>query len=114
MLHINQAIKTTIPEHDDIQPHEIFDMVAGTSTGGLIALMLGKLGMTVDECIVAYGQLSKKIFEKKHIRGALTSGLDTSRYSGTKLRERIRQLMKSKGKDMEMCLATEGSDAIAW
>ncbi|KAL2204191.1 FabD/lysophospholipase-like protein [Sarocladium strictum] len=43
-------------------------MIGGTSTGGLIAIMLGRLGMTVDECINSYLHLSKEIFGKKKSR----------------------------------------------
>ena len=39
-------------------------MIGGTSTGGLIAIMLGRLRMTVDECIVEYKTLSPNIFTK--------------------------------------------------
>ncbi|CAE6461061.1 unnamed protein product [Rhizoctonia solani] len=48
-----------------ILPCEYFDMICGTSTGGLIAIMLGKLRMTVDEAIDKYLELSKHIFSKK-------------------------------------------------
>ncbi|KAJ1716700.1 acyl transferase/acyl hydrolase/lysophospholipase [Aspergillus flavus] len=40
------------------KPCEVFDMIAGTSTGGLCAIMLGRLEMTVDECIEAYNRFS--------------------------------------------------------
>ncbi|RAQ46934.1 hypothetical protein AFGD_011308 [Aspergillus flavus] len=40
------------------KPCEVFDMIAGTSTGGLCATMLGRLEMTVDECIEAYNRFS--------------------------------------------------------
>lgn len=30
---------------------DYFDMIGGTSTGGPIAIMLGRLRMTVDDCI---------------------------------------------------------------
>jgi patatin-like phospholipase/acyl hydrolase len=33
------------PEDSVIKPCEIFDLICGTSTGGLIALMLGRLEM---------------------------------------------------------------------
>ncbi|KAH0037143.1 hypothetical protein KCU80_g6869, partial [Aureobasidium melanogenum] len=36
------------------KPCQIFDMIGGTSTGGLIAIMLGRLEMTIDECIDKY------------------------------------------------------------
>ncbi|KAL2029337.1 hypothetical protein VTO58DRAFT_108529 [Aureobasidium pullulans] len=34
-----------------VKPCEVFDLIGGTSTGGLIAIMLGRLEMSVDECI---------------------------------------------------------------
>ncbi|KAF8859945.1 FabD/lysophospholipase-like protein [Acephala macrosclerotiorum] len=46
-----------------IQPWECFDLIGGTSTGGLIALMLGRLHMTIDEAIVAYQELAPIIFK---------------------------------------------------
>ncbi|KAI1318349.1 acyl transferase/acyl hydrolase/lysophospholipase [Xylariaceae sp. FL0255] len=36
------------------KPCLIFDMIGGTGTGGLIAIMLGRLRMEIDECIAAY------------------------------------------------------------
>ncbi|KAK6003120.1 hypothetical protein QM012_000965 [Aureobasidium pullulans] len=44
------------------KPCEIFDMIGGTSTGGLIAIMLGRLEMTVDECIQKYQDFMTKVF----------------------------------------------------
>ncbi|KAI2730261.1 hypothetical protein DTO013E5_6373 [Penicillium roqueforti] len=35
------------------KPCKVFDLLGGTSTGGLIAIILGRLGMDVDECIMA-------------------------------------------------------------
>ncbi|QRV73665.1 patatin-like phospholipase protein [Ceratobasidium sp. AG-Ba] len=48
-------------------PWRYFDMITGTSTGGLIAIMLGRLRMSVDEAIACYTLLSERIFsETKH------------------------------------------------
>ena len=44
-------------------PCHYFDYVSGTSTGGLIAILLGRLRMSVDEAIEEYKQLSAKVFE---------------------------------------------------
>ncbi|CUA75834.1 Phospholipase A I [Rhizoctonia solani] len=49
----------------EILPCDYFDMICGTSTGGLIAIMLGKLRMSVTEAIEAYARLSGDIFSKK-------------------------------------------------
>ncbi|KAK0388963.1 hypothetical protein NLU13_2540 [Sarocladium strictum] len=50
--------------HELPKPCDYFDMIGGTSTGGLIAIMLGRLEMSVDECIEAYTSLSEEIFSK--------------------------------------------------
>jgi len=44
------------------KPCDYFDMIGGTSTGGLIAIMLGRLHMSVEECRDAYRELSDKAF----------------------------------------------------
>ncbi|KAK4171585.1 hypothetical protein QBC36DRAFT_382447 [Triangularia setosa] len=50
------------------KPCDYFDIISGTSTGGLIAIMLGRLRMTVDDCINAYASLSESVFEKNNRR----------------------------------------------
>jgi patatin-like phospholipase/acyl hydrolase len=49
-----------------LEPWQGFDMIAGTSTGGLIAIMLGRLRMSVSECIEAYTNLPRSIFTPSH------------------------------------------------
>ncbi|TKA49859.1 hypothetical protein B0A49_13135 [Cryomyces minteri] len=46
-------------------PCHYFDNVFGTSTGGLIAIMLGRLRMTVKNCLIEYKTLGKKVFGRK-------------------------------------------------
>ncbi|KAG8768965.1 hypothetical protein FRC12_005242 [Ceratobasidium sp. 428] len=48
--------------HVDLQPWQVFDMICGTSTGGLIAIMLGRLRMSVEQAILGYNRLAKGIF----------------------------------------------------
>ncbi|KAF2197771.1 FabD/lysophospholipase-like protein, partial [Delitschia confertaspora ATCC 74209] len=48
-----------------VKPCEVFDLIGGTSTGGLIAIMLGRLEMDVDQCITAYSSLAEAVFGKK-------------------------------------------------
>ena len=101
--------------HRDVQPHEIFDFVAGTSTGGLIAIMLGKLGMSIEQCIESYHNLSKAIFGKKHIRGKMTGGLGPTRYSGSRLRECVRNLIHGQTSNADLpMISADNSDRIAW
>ena len=52
----------------DYLPCHYFDYIAGTSTGGLIAIMLGRLRMTVDSALEHYKDLSAKVFERPSSR----------------------------------------------
>ncbi|CVL07330.1 uncharacterized protein FMAN_15396 [Fusarium mangiferae] len=77
-LMILQNLMSTIDPDAPPKPCDYFDMIAGTSTGGLIAIMLGRLRMTVDECIAAYTSLSNKVFEKKSHRVKINGQLQGS------------------------------------
>lgn len=44
------------------RPYHYFDLIGGTSTGGLIAIMLGRLRMSVDEAMREYRNLGEKVF----------------------------------------------------
>ncbi|KAF5360891.1 hypothetical protein D9756_004636 [Leucocoprinus leucothites] len=61
-LYILKDIMSRISGNPNAKPCEYFDMIAGTSTGGLIAIMLGRLRMTIDQCIEAYEHLAAQIF----------------------------------------------------
>ncbi|KAM0703872.1 hypothetical protein Q7P35_008877 [Cladosporium inversicolor] len=50
---------------DSVEPYELFDLICGTSTGGLIAIMLGRLRMTVEECIEKYNDMCERVFANK-------------------------------------------------
>ena len=43
-------------------PCHYFDYIAGTSTGGLIGIMLGRLRMNIDDCVSEYERLGGKVF----------------------------------------------------
>ena len=113
MTQINQALINKGVPSDELHPHHVFQLVAGTSTGGLIALMLGKMGMTVNECITQYEELSKEIFGRKHIRGRITRGLAPARYSGKALRNCIRKLLRDRQLDEDLSMRHE-ADRVAW
>ncbi|KAJ9629468.1 hypothetical protein H2203_001842 [Taxawa tesnikishii (nom. ined.)] len=57
-------------------PCHYFDYIGGTSTGGLISIMLGRLRLGVDECIEEYENLGQEVFGHPRlfsIRGRLLS-----------------------------------------
>ncbi|UZP43060.1 hypothetical protein NXS19_010876 [Fusarium pseudograminearum] len=49
----------------DLQPYQYFDLIGGTSTGGIIALMLGRMRMSIDDCITEYQRLGSIVFGKR-------------------------------------------------
>ncbi len=44
------------------EPRQCFDFICGTSTGGLIAILLGRAGKTLDECEQLFRELGSTIF----------------------------------------------------
>ncbi|OJD30282.1 calcium-independent phospholipase a2-gamma [Diplodia corticola] len=73
-------------------PCHYFDYMFGTSTGGLNAIMLGRLRMSIDECISHYPALVKKIFSKP--RAKMMGFRD--RYNPKHLEEAIQTLVAEK------------------
>lgn len=52
------------PEPDQVpKPCDYFDLIAGVGTGGLIAIMLGRLRMNTKDCMRVYVQMTRKVFE---------------------------------------------------
>ncbi|ORX98184.1 hypothetical protein BCR34DRAFT_593257 [Clohesyomyces aquaticus] len=65
MDRLNHERKNNTPSIPPVKPCDVFDLIGGTSTGGLIAIMLGRLEMDVDGCIAAYNDLAAAVFGKK-------------------------------------------------
>ncbi|KAF5368755.1 hypothetical protein D9757_010417 [Collybiopsis confluens] len=86
-LRILQKLMEEVAEEEhkpDIKPHEYFDLMVGTSTGGLIALMLGRLHMSIEECETEYDIISEKVFGKK---GLIINDEDKAFLTGSSLYE---------------------------
>jgi patatin-like phospholipase/acyl hydrolase len=47
------------------QPYEIFDIICGTSTGGILAVLMGSKKMSVTETEYLYDEFIDKVFGKK-------------------------------------------------
>ncbi|KAL2886102.1 putative acyl transferase acyl hydrolase lysophospholipase [Ceratocystis lukuohia] len=59
---IMQEIKELENLSEVPRPCDIFELIGGTSAGGIIAIMLGRLEMTVGESIIAYQKLAETAF----------------------------------------------------
>lgn len=83
---------------DSMKPCDLFDLIGGTSTGGLIAVMLGRLEMDVDECIRAYCDLAETVFNKKLHRIPMDfKGRTQARFDSTKLENAIKKVITERG-----------------
>ncbi|KAI1176066.1 hypothetical protein F4777DRAFT_547693 [Nemania sp. FL0916] len=94
-LIILHQLMLKIKEHngsaDTPKPCQIFDLIGGTSTGGIIALMLGRLGMSVEQAMAEYENFAKDVFGKP--KRFPTEGM----YSATTLEEKIKSTVKRFG-----------------
>ncbi|KAK5716359.1 hypothetical protein LTR17_016402 [Elasticomyces elasticus] len=85
---------------EEPRPCDVFDLITGTSTGGLIAVMLGRLHMTIDECIAEYENVGKRIFGKRPAGGQvgkLFKGLTSSPfYDIGDLQDEIKSVLDEK------------------
>ncbi|KAJ5623136.1 protein kinase subdomain-containing protein [Penicillium lividum] len=81
-----------------VKPCEVFDLIGGTSTGGLIAIMLGRLEMDVDRCIAAYSDLAAAVFgEKMHSIPINFKGDITAKFDSAKLERAIQKVVEDSG-----------------
>ncbi|MCJ1342317.1 hypothetical protein MMC31_000499, partial [Peltigera leucophlebia] len=75
-------------------PCHYFDYMAGTSTGGLISIMLGRLRMSIDDCIAEYETLGPRVFAHPrlfHLRSPLFWPRD--KYDHRSLEKAIRDVI---------------------
>ncbi|EEP76029.1 conserved hypothetical protein [Uncinocarpus reesii 1704] len=81
------------PRRDQIpKPCDHFDLIAGTGTGGLIALMLGRLRLDIETCKNMYPRLTKYVFETdKTIAGI---PYRSTLFKASRLEEAIRRCVR--------------------
>ncbi|KUI74333.1 Phospholipase A I [Cytospora mali] len=83
-------IEGRAPRRNEIpKPADHFDLIVGTGTGGLIALMLGRLRLDLETCKELYVRLTRMVFETdKTILGIPTH---TTLFKASKLEEAIQE-----------------------
>ncbi|KAJ7839930.1 FabD/lysophospholipase-like protein [Mycena olivaceomarginata] len=79
-----------VQENLPIVPHpcDYFNLIGGTSTGGLIALMLGRLRMSVEDAVKSYGQLAKEVFSDVKSPGS------AGRFKASRLEKAIKGIVR--------------------
>jgi patatin-like phospholipase/acyl hydrolase len=98
---------------EEPKPCDVFDLIAGTSTGGIIAVMLGRLHMTIDECLREYEKTGEAVFGKNisssKLGKMLKAGSGSAFYDINILQERIRKVVSSRGFDAEQSFKEENT-----
>ncbi|KAF2149315.1 phospholipase, patatin family protein [Myriangium duriaei CBS 260.36] len=91
-----------------VKPCDVFDVIGGTSTGGLIAIMLGRLEMDIDECMRAYVNFAGMSFRDAVDTSALEGDV-RPRFHSTHLHNAAVALVKHNGIS-EQTLLNDGSE----
>ncbi|KAM0805350.1 phospholipase [Usnea florida] len=94
-----------------LKPYEYFDMIGGTSTGGIIAIMLGRLRMSIRDCIDAYIRLSDKVFKKIHYSPVSWKGRAQGRFDHKALETAIKDVVISAGLPDDALLKDDRPDS---
>ncbi|KAI7961330.1 hypothetical protein MJO28_001819 [Puccinia striiformis f. sp. tritici] len=101
------SIQTRLRLHKAPLPCEIFEMICGVGTGGIIALLLGRLRLDISVAIEAYLQIVRQVFRQS--KGVIAAVRKKSRFSATKLEAVIRDVVKRISGDKELLLADAGA-----
>lgn len=92
--------------HEIPKPCEHFDLIVGTGTGGLIALMLGRLRLDLETCKEVYVRMTRIVFETdKTIAGI---PYRSTLFKASKLEEAIKQCVRE-----HTVTEKEGNDGTA-
>lgn len=86
-------IEGKAPRRDQIpKPCDHFDLIVGTGTGGLIAIMLGRLRLDLETCKEVYVRMTRKVFETdKTIAGI---PYRSTLFKASKLEEAIKECVR--------------------
>lgn len=91
---------------EDLLPCHYFDFMYGTSTGGLIATILGRLRMTVAEGLELYRKVGDDLFGKRRSNIPLKT-----KYYHEPLEKAVRDIVKKRCHEHDDC---DGNDMHPW
>ncbi|KAF2088426.1 FabD/lysophospholipase-like protein, partial [Saccharata proteae CBS 121410] len=92
--------------HEIPKPCDHFDLIAGTGTGGLIAIMLGRLRLDIETCKDVYVRMTKRVFETDKTFAGIP--YRSTLFKASKLEEAIQECVREHSLSEE-----EGNDDAA-
>ncbi|EMT71987.1 acyl transferase/acyl hydrolase/lysophospholipase [Fusarium oxysporum II5] len=108
LMHLDAIMKKVAPGK---KPCEVFDMIGGTSTGGFIAIMLGRLQMTIEDALKQYKKFMGTVFPTSRWTtvSLVKSG---SKWDASELEKCIKQLVQEQlGQDPDQVLLLDEESA---
>ncbi|KAG6867431.1 hypothetical protein C0993_002819 [Termitomyces sp. T159_Od127] len=84
------------------KPCQYFDMIGGVGTGGLIALMLGRLEMPIDQAIKEYVSFSSSVFSDQKFQSR------KEKFKASVFKTRLEAIIKSSGLSPNALLQDDG------
>ncbi|KAI9802883.1 MAG: hypothetical protein M1826_005045 [Phylliscum demangeonii] len=89
------------------RPCDYFHLIGGTSTGGLIALMLGRLRMDTTQALAAYNTFAGSVFSQMNKNWKTEDGL----FNATTLQNRAQELVADQKRGDDMLDDTDDSNS---
>jgi hypothetical protein len=98
------------PDEDPIPaPCQVFDLICGTSTGGIVSILLGRLGLDCSTAISIYKELGPSVFGKDDgiMWGNIIRG---ERFSSAAFEKLLGDVVKKYTGDEDAILKTKSSN----
>jgi patatin-like phospholipase/acyl hydrolase len=87
------------------KPSECFDLIMGTSTGGLLAVLLGVLQLTITESIVIYKKLSTLTFGRAASKEPESTEQNANHFEAL-LKAEIKRIVNEKAELLQLAPGT--------
>ncbi|KAG6809211.1 hypothetical protein H0H92_001133 [Tricholoma furcatifolium] len=89
------------------KPCEYFDVIGGAGTGGVIALMLGRLRMPIDAAIEEYVKFSRKVYSdvKKH---------GSQKFKATTFVSGMKDILKAAGYPVDLLILEDDPSCLSF
>ena len=102
---VQLSVLRNLKRRTNKEPHELFDLLCGSGTGGILAMLLGLLKVPVDECEELYEKLAKEVFEVGWLHNpnspvsdlASDLGADRARHSSKALERCMKEAIQLRG-----------------
>jgi len=79
------------------QPHELYDLICGTNTGGILAYLLGVLKLSLDDCEELYKKLGEEVFDISWHAKLVNGVSEKAKFSGEKMEKLIQEELQKRG-----------------